>query len=443
VSVRAVILNHSTAAVHLGGAERSLLRFVEQWMAADPAFEPYFVTKAPTGLFVAELENRGWSFEAVAFEGWATPTSERSPRAERRDVAATIQIIDILRLIRPDVVITNTIVAPFAAFAAKALDLPHVWFVREYGDLDHGLVFRSGRAATLADVGLLSELVVANSQAVRDHLESHGVPSEKLRVVYPSVDATAVQGAAAEAPPVAPFVRSDALRIAMIGRLAPGKGQARVIEAVGVLERRGIPAEVCFVGGGVDDDYRDDLRRRTDQLGIGHAVRFVGEQRNPWPFARAADVCVTASTIEAFGRTTLEYMLLGRAVVATRGGGSTELVDDGVTGRLVDADDPEGFADAFAGYAADPGLARRHGSAGIARAETLAASHGPLDTFAAIRDAAAASRYRLPHAAVTWLELPERLAEESDARPVRAALRVLRRAALRRLRRRSDRGRPS
>ena len=37
---------------------------------------------------------------------------------------------------RPDLVVTNTVVAPWGAFAAKALGIPHAWFVREYGDLD-------------------------------------------------------------------------------------------------------------------------------------------------------------------------------------------------------------------------------------------------------------------------------------------------------------------
>lgn len=432
--MRAVILNHSTAAVHLGGAERSLIGFVQAWRAADPAFEPFFVTKAPTGLFVAELERRGWAYDAIPFEGWATPDGQRSPRAERRDVAATARIIEVLRRLRPDVVITNTVVAPFAAFAAKALDLPHVWFVREYGDLDHGLVFHSGRAATFADVGLLSELVVANSTALRDHLEANGVPPEKLLVSYPPLDAAAIQGSVRDAAPVAPFRASAALHVAMIGRLAPGKGQWRVIEALGMLAGRRVPVEVCFVGGGVDDDYRRSLQERGGALGIGDAVHFAGEQQNPWPVASAADVCVTASTLEAFGRTTLEYMLLGRAVVATRGGGSAELVEHGVTGLLVDPDDPGALADALARYAADPELAGRHGAAGAARAESLVARHDVPATIAAIRAAAEASGYRLPHAAESWLTLPERLAGHAEARPIRSALRLIVTAARRRLR---------
>jgi len=49
-------------------------------------------------------------------------------------------------------------------------------------------------------------------------------------------------------------------------------------------------------------------------------------------------------------------------------GGNPELVEDGVTGRLIEAGDADGFASAFGAYAADRSLAVRHGAAGRAAA---------------------------------------------------------------------------
>ncbi|WFR65939.1 hypothetical protein P9139_12515 [Curtobacterium flaccumfaciens] len=176
--------NHSTAPVSLGGAERSLLRFVEDWQAIDPSMTPTFITKAPRGKFIEALDERGWSYDALRFRGWALPSPQPAPAAERAafatvDYAAVNAIIRRYERARPDLVVTNTLVAPWASFAAAVLGIPQAWFVREYGDLDHGLQFQTGRAGVLGDIGLMAGAVVTNSEAMRAHLAQY-IPADKL-----------------------------------------------------------------------------------------------------------------------------------------------------------------------------------------------------------------------------------------------------------------------
>ncbi|WIB12405.1 hypothetical protein [Curtobacterium sp. MCPF17_052] len=121
--------NHSTAPVNLGGAERSLLRFVEDWAATDPDFTPHFVTKAPRGKFIEALDERGWQYDAFRYRGWAVPSPQPAPAAERAafatvDYAAVSAIIRHYERQRPDLVVTNTLVAPWASFAAAVLGIP-------------------------------------------------------------------------------------------------------------------------------------------------------------------------------------------------------------------------------------------------------------------------------------------------------------------------------
>lgn len=74
---------------------------------------------------------------------------------------------------------------------------------------------------------------------------------------------------------------------------------------------------------------------------------------------RLADVVVHTSVApEPFGRVVVEGMLAGRPVVATRGGGVDEIVEDGVTGVLVEPGDPRLLAAAVHGLLADPGRRR-------------------------------------------------------------------------------------
>ena len=66
-------VNHSTAPVNLGGAERSMLKLVEDWYTADPDFEAVFLTKAPRGKFIEAVEKRGWAYLPFLYRGWTIP----------------------------------------------------------------------------------------------------------------------------------------------------------------------------------------------------------------------------------------------------------------------------------------------------------------------------------------------------------------------------------
>lgn len=405
--MRVLFLNHSTAAVSLGGAERSLLALVEDWHARDPELEAIFATKAPRGKFIMALEERGWGYHALRFRGWALPagvTSSDRALFAAADYSATLALIDLIERERPDLVVTNTLVAPWAAFAAATVGIPHAWFVREYGDLDHGLEFQGGREVVLHDIGVLSNAVFTVSAALKAHLGNY-LDEEIVTVAYPRIDADAVGRRLALPPTSAPFPTTEpGLRIAVVGRLAESKGQWRVIEAMGLLKARGVSTSLALIGGEELPSYSQTLRARVSDLGLGDRVAFLGEQANPFPAVAEADVCVTASTMEAFGRSTLEYMIAGKPVVASSTGGSAELVDAGVSGFLFEPDDIDGLADRLAVYALDPSVAVAHGAAGAARSSLFL--HANEATIDRLIQAASAPVRALPRSARYWFSLP-------------------------------------
>jgi glycosyltransferase involved in cell wall biosynthesis len=381
-------------------------------MARDPTLEPHFVTRDPGGRFTAALEERGLPYTAFRFRWWVLPLADPSTIQlgyfAREDYAAVSAIADLMGDLQPDLVVTNTIIAPWAAFAAKSLGIPHAWFVREYGDLDHGLSFQFGRDSTLADIGTLSEAVIANSFAMRDHLAQY-LPAEKISVVYPPIDLDRIRTAALEEPPTVPYPhRTPGLRIVVVGRLSRAKGQWRVVEALGRLRARGIVASATFVGAQVEADEEARLRNRAAELRVGEHVMLVGEQDNPFPYVAAADIGVTPSGHEAFGRTTLEYLALGKPVVATRTGGSVELIEAGRSGFLADPDDIDGLTDHLARYATSPQLVIEHGHAARARAEAVVVNPETSISAAITRLSTLPDGpvYRLPHVSRFWFDLP-------------------------------------
>lgn len=92
---------------------------------------------------------------------------------------------------------------------------------------------------------------------------------------------------------------------------------------------------------------QSQLERMAADLGIADRVQFLGVRDDVPRLMAAADAVVLASRFEGLPNVVMEAMAAAKPVVATRVGGTAELVADGVTGRLVGPGDPEGLAAAM------------------------------------------------------------------------------------------------
>ncbi|GEP28421.1 glycosyltransferase family 4 protein [Cryobacterium levicorallinum] len=405
-------LSHSSAIENLGGAELSLLHLIDAWTADHAAVEFTVVTRGPAGLLQPELAARGVPTHTLNFDAWVLPTVRTDPadilHTARRNSEAVLAIVEILRVEKPDVVITNTIISPWAAIAARYLGIPHVWFVHEYGDLDHGLQFETSRASTFEDIGILSDLVVANSRAVHEHI-GQWIPADKLAIAYPVIDLARARELVGRAPakPILPQVQAG-LTAVMVGRLAASKGQWRLLNAVAALRDEGRIIAAILVGGDQGDDA-DAVKQRVHDLALDDQVVFVGETDNPFWYIGQGDVGITASNSEAFGRVTVEYMALGKPVIVGRSGAGAELVRDGVTGLLFDPEDPADLVRALRRAHDGPDELDAMAQAAtrsvdeISRAYPLSAVIARIDQLV---DEGPGPMARLPNALSLWLDLP-------------------------------------
>lgn len=120
-----------------------------------------------------------------------------------------------------------------------------------------------------------------------------------------------------------------------VGRLIPKlKGLEELINAVSLL-RNEMNIHLHIVGNGA---LEKDLRMQVDQLGISSMVTFYGwvEQKELPKYYSAADLSILPSFSEGFGRTILESMSCGTAVLGTHVGGMADLIKEGYTGFLLD-----------------------------------------------------------------------------------------------------------
>jgi colanic acid/amylovoran biosynthesis glycosyltransferase len=160
-----------------------------------------------------------------------------------------------------------------------------------------------------------------------------------------------------------PDAGSGRLEILNVGRLAPVKGQALLIDAIARLRDEGLDAHARIVGDGPE---REALEHRIDELGLRDAVELtgpVGQDRIRELYAQA-DVFCLPSFREGLPFVLIEALAMELGVVATRIMGIPELVDDGESGLLVAPGRVDELADALTNLARDPERRRALGAAG-------------------------------------------------------------------------------
>lgn len=283
-------------------------------------------------------------------------SSRRSPVAAVRRLAYNLvrgnsRLDRVLSDVRPDVVVSNTLLVCAGAFAARRFALPHVWWLHEFGDLDHGLSFDWGRRPTLRLVDRLSRRVLVNSETLRTHY-SRWIPAERLRVVYYAVCTPDLD--VAERQPGGP------LRLVFVGQRTPGKRPEEAVRALALLRARGVEARLRCIGSSRPD--RDErLRELARDLGVEGDLSLEPFTEDPFQAVREADVLLICSRNEAFGRVTVEAMKLGVPVVGAAAGATVELVVHGETGRLYRPGDAADCAEQVAVLARRPEVRSRIG----------------------------------------------------------------------------------
>ncbi|GAA1664285.1 glycosyltransferase [Microbacterium lacus] len=353
--LRVAHLDHTSAG---GGAEYALARM----LAAGVPWRPLLLL--PRG-------QRGGAFTAidgrvgVRTNGVAQPAGVSGGSAATVGAAALRLAIQALstRLHRgwrtADIVDANTArAAAYGALAALLSRRPFVVHLRDLVDAESlgtfGFAMMSRIALPRADG------VIANSRATLLSAAPF-VRSRALTAVIPS--ASGLSGRPSTSPPV----RSDGpLRVGMLARIDPWKGQSLLLEAFAVAFADG--DEVLEFAGGAPfghESHVAELSARARALGIADRVVFSGHVEDvPAALARW-DIAVQASLRpEPLGQNVLQYLSAGVACIVADEGGPAEWVEDGRNGTRFAPRDSAALAAALRALAADPARRARFGAAG-------------------------------------------------------------------------------
>jgi glycosyltransferase involved in cell wall biosynthesis len=163
--------------------------------------------------------------------------------------------------------------------------------------------------------------------------------------------------------------------VGVVGRLDWWKGHEYFLEAVAKAAHQ-IPNLKGLIVGAPQSSarnqaYYQELQSLTRSLGLEDRVVFTGFRSDVPRLMSAMDVVVLpSSNPEPFGLVVIEGMAAGKPVVATAAGGPVDIIEDGISGRLVPCKDARTMAAAIVELLSDPEKARRIGQAARRRVET-------------------------------------------------------------------------
>jgi glycosyltransferase involved in cell wall biosynthesis len=302
------------------------------------------------------------------------------------DFRAFWALLRLMRRFRPAVVHTHTAKAGLLGrLAARLSGVPvivhtfHGHVLQGYfGPWKSALFTRIERALAGS-----SDALLAVSEAVKQDLVALRVaPAEKIRVVPLGLELDRLCGILergglrreAGFPETAPLV-------GVVGRLVPIKDLGTFLGAAALLRESRPDVRFSIVG---DGPARSLLEEQVSRLGLSGLVFFHGWRRDMRAVLGDLDVVVNCSRNEGTPVALIEALAALRPVVATRVGGTPDLLGGGARGLLVPAGDPAALAAAVLSTLSEPAAARQRAEEGrryVLRAHPLSRLIGDIDSL--------------------------------------------------------------
>lgn len=362
---------HIITRMILGGAQENTLFTCEGLKDMTQGGEPVWDVTLVTGPAVGP---EGELVERARRRGVKTVIIEPMRRAIHpvRDLVVLWKLVRLLRRIRPAVVHTHSskagILGRLAARIARVPVIVHTI---------HGLPFHPYESRVKNAVYIASERIAARmSDKILCVADTMTEKSLAAGVGRPELYQTVYSGMEVDE-----FIRQESERqrtrrelgftdddivVGKVARLFHLKGHEFVLAAAPRIVERCPRVKFLFVGDGI---LRDQLAAMAERLGVRDRLVFAGlvDPSEIPRMVHAMDIVVHASLREGLARVLVQGLLSAKPVVSYDIDGAREVVLDGVTGRLVQAEAVDELADAVIELASDPARARQMGLEGRRR----------------------------------------------------------------------------
>jgi glycosyltransferase involved in cell wall biosynthesis len=342
------------------GPSRVLLEFAREAKRAEPGLPAVDVT------LVTYRRGQGQSALAAEAMEAGVPVIE-IPERRRWDLSVISELRRIVTEFTPDILESRNTKSHFLIrLTGQHRRFP--WVAWNHG---YTLKDQKDRAYNQLDRWSLRAAfrVITVCRPFAAKLERRGVSAGKIHILHNFVKSYVAPGAEEVDSIRQRLGLSDELVIVTVGRMSLEKGHADLLSAIVLLkDMPGLPRHrFVLVGDGPEEE---NLRRQAASLGIEDRTVMTGFQKNVVPYYAMATIFVLPSHSEGSPNVILEAMAAGLPIASTSVGGVPEILEDGVTGLLVPARNPQALAEALRRLLQSEELRAQLASAARHQAET-------------------------------------------------------------------------
>lgn len=231
-----------------------------------------------------------------------------------------------------DVVHTNNCLNDLGRMVAKKYHKPLIWHLREGGLTQHNLHPFIKKFADYMNE--YTSAFIAVSKAVANEWIKYGIMPEKIKVIHDGVKLPEKQ---------IKINKNKKIRFVIAGSISEVKGQIQIINAFDNLPEI-IKAQVELdIWGGGEKSYIDFISKVIEERNLGEIIHLKGFVNDIWSVLSDYDVGFNCTRLEAFGRTTVEYLISGLPVIASDLGANLEIINEN-NGMLYQYDNTDDLA---------------------------------------------------------------------------------------------------
>lgn len=201
-------------------------------------------------------------------------------------------------------------------------------------------------------LGKWCDAVVVNASCIAAILPvREKIERSKIHVIHNGVDLSRFSSAENGHLRKSFGISEKVFLLGTVGRLGPEKDHTTLLKALKETRKKGHDVVLFVVGDGI---LRSELIRQGEELGVAPYVHWLGPRADIPAILGGLDLFVLPSRYEGCPNVVLEAMAAGRGVIATRVGGTPELIRDGETGILVSPGDTDALVQALSSLVGDP-----------------------------------------------------------------------------------------
>lgn len=317
-----LIIAHDSS---LYGANQSLINMISSIRSEDIGLTVVFPDR---GLICNKFDELGWDYRIIKFRtDVCSPTGGIKHYLLNRlryyykilvNSFALIKLKKLVKLNDIKIIQSNSSVISIGEELAKILNIRHIWHLREFIDLDHNMNILGGLNKYKIRIQN-SDKILCITKRIAEHFEVH----DKALILH---DAVRKQGR---------FTPSQHRNnyFLFCGTLVKNKGIEEAIQSFYQVYNQHHDLRLLIVGSG-DLNYENYLKQKVLELDLQNNVEFLGFRNDIDELMSNAIAFLMCSRNEALGRVTVEAMLNYCIVFGYNDGGTSEIINHGITGFL-------------------------------------------------------------------------------------------------------------